>query len=46
MSFVTILKMLELGEFGTYLDDVLRNQMVWSIKDHNIEKPLLSEHII
>lgn len=45
MQFVTNLKkMTEYYEFGTSLDDCLRDQMIWGVKDNNIKKRLLSEN--
>jgi hypothetical protein len=44
MQLIAILKkMSEFCEFGTHLDDVLRDQLVWGIKDKTIQKRLLSE---
>lgn len=44
MQFVTTLKkMSEHCEFGLGLDEALRDQMIWGIKDINIKKRLLLE---
>ncbi|KAE9530092.1 hypothetical protein AGLY_011554 [Aphis glycines] len=48
IEFITGLrKMSEHCEFGTVLDDALRDQVIWGIRDSNIKKRLLSEeHIV
>jgi len=44
IQFVAVLKkMSEFCGFGTHLEDALRDQLVWGIKDQNIQKKLLSE---
>jgi len=44
IKFVAVLKkMSEICRFGTHLEDALRDQLVWGIKDQNIQKRLLSE---
>lgn len=44
IQFVAVLKkMSEFWEFGTHLEDALRDQLIWGIKDQNIQKRLLSE---
>ncbi|CAI6346892.1 unnamed protein product [Macrosiphum euphorbiae] len=44
IQFITGLKkMSEHCEFGTVLDDALRDQVIWGIRDSNIKKRLLSE---
>ncbi|CAI6346683.1 unnamed protein product [Macrosiphum euphorbiae] len=44
IQFVAVLKkMSEFCGFGTHLEDALRDQLVWGIKDQNIQKRLLSE---
>lgn len=35
--------MSEFCEFGTHLDDTLRDQLIWGVKDLNIKKRLLLE---
>lgn len=47
MQFVTKLKkMSEHCEFGAVLEDALRDQVIWGIRDSNIKKKLLSDGLL